>query len=211
MSSGVKMCAYSYLKFLKNEKKFISNSNTIILFNRRISQNISNKHLAGYVTDSVTKEFIPFANIVIKDTATATIIYATQADSKGHYFFKYLPAGKFTLLVSAVGYISIKKEMDQNSVDSKGVNIKLMINPKILNAVVVSARRLDMQRMGELSEAVHPTTIITPDEMFMKNANTFTQAVASEPGVCVLTGCSSCGFKQIQINGLGANQTTMLS
>ena len=64
--------------------------------------------------------------------------------------------------------------------------------------------------MGELSEAVHPTSVVTPEDMFMKNANNFTQAIENEPGVSVLTGCSSCGFKQIQINGLGATQTTLL-
>jgi len=76
--------------------------------------------------------------------------------------------------------------------------------------ILVRGRKHDVNRVGALSNAIQPTTVITPDVMFLKNADDFTQAVTGEPGVSVLTGCSSCGFKQIQINGLGANQVTML-
>ena len=75
----------------------------------------------------------------------------------------------------------------------------------------VTTQKIDtarMDRLGELSNAIQPTSVVTPEAIFRKNADDFTQAVTSEPGVCVLTGCSSCGFKQIQINGLGANHTT---
>ena len=174
------------------------------------SQNISNKHLAGHVSDKATKELIPFANIVIKRTPTGTTVDATGTDSKGHYFLKYLPVGKFTVLVSALGYKRIEKEMDLTSVDTKEANFELVADTTNLKEVIISARRREAERMGELSVAIQPTTIITPENMYMKNANNFTQAIAFEPGVCVLTGCSSCGFKQIQIDGLGATQTTML-
>ena len=174
------------------------------------SQNISNKHLAGHVEDKATKESIPFANVVIKTTATGTTVDSAVTDSKGHYFLKYLPEGKFTLSVSAFGYMKFEKEMDLSSVGARGGNFELVADTTMLKEVVVSARRREIEAMGQLSQAVHPTTVVTPEEMFMKNANTFTQAIAFEPGVCVLTGCSSCGFKQIQINGLGATQTTLL-
>jgi len=175
------------------------------------SQNISNKHLSGDVADKATKEFIPFANIVVKRTPTGATVDSTVTDSKGHYFLKYLPVGKFTLFVSAFGYMKVEKEMDLSSGDTREANFELAADTTLLKEVIISARQHEIERMGQLSEAVHPTTVITPEEMFMKNANTFTQAVANEPGVCVLTGCSSCGFKQIQINGLGANQTTLLA
>jgi len=173
-------------------------------------QNISNKHLAGHVSDKTTKELIPFANIVIKGTPTGTTVDSTVTDSKGYYFLKYLPEGKFTLFVSAFGYMRFEKEMDLSSVKSREANFELVPDTTNLNEVIVSARQRQAERMGNLSSAIQPTTVITPEAMFMKNANNFTQAVVFEPGVCVLTGCSSCGFKQIQINGLGASQTTML-
>jgi outer membrane receptor protein involved in Fe transport len=169
------------------------------------SQSKSNKHLFGEVVDQTTQKSIAFANIVVKGTTTGT-----KTDSKGYYFLKDLPAGKFTLLVSAIGYKEIEKEIDLTSVDRKEINFELAEDTTMLKNVIVSARRLEAQRMGELSAAIQPTTVITPQAIFLKNADNFSQAVAFEPGVCVLTGCSSCGFKQIQINGLGASQTTML-
>ena len=72
----------------------------------------------------------------------------------------------------------------------------------------INEARLD--RLGALSNEIQPTNVITPEAIYRKNADDFAQAVTSEPGVCVLTGCGSCGFKQIQINGLGANHTTIL-
>lgn len=174
------------------------------------SQNIANKHLVGHVTDKATKESVPFVKIVVKGTPAGTTVDSTQTDSKGHYFLKFLPAGKFTVLVSALGYKKIEKEIDLTTVHTTVANFELAADTESLNEVKISARRRETERMGELSQAVHPTTIVTPEDMFMKNANTFTQAVENEPGVSVLTGCSSCGFKQIQINGLGATQTTLL-
>lgn len=81
---------------------------------------------------------------------------------------------------------------------------------EIDTTIQVKGTRRDVDRLGALSNAIQPTSVVTPEAIYRKNADDFTQAVTDEPGVCVLTGCSSCGFKQIQINGLGANQTTLL-
>ena len=76
--------------------------------------------------------------------------------------------------------------------------------------IQVKGRRLNVDRVGALSRDIQPTSVVTPEALYRKNADDFVQAVTSEPGVCVLTGCSSCGFKQVQINGLGATHTTVL-
>ena len=81
---------------------------------------------------------------------------------------------------------------------------------RVKENILIIGKKHNVDRIGALSIAIQPTTVITPEVIFLKNADDFTQAVTGEPGVSVLTGCSSCGFKQIQINGLGANQVTML-
>jgi outer membrane cobalamin receptor len=81
---------------------------------------------------------------------------------------------------------------------------------QINTTIIVRGKRHDINRLGALSNSIQPTSVVSLEAIFRKNADDFTQAVTSEPGVCVLTGCSSCGFKQIQINGLGANHTTLL-
>ena len=174
------------------------------------SQNKTLKHLSGYVTDSATHESIPFANIKLKAVITGTFIAATETDIHGGFIFNNLPDSKISLSIDAVGYQTVTIFITPDALNGKALQVKLPRNLLVLDEVVVSARQHATQRMGALSEAIHATTVITPEQIFMKNASTFSQAVESEPGVCVLTGCSSCGFKQIQINGLGANQTTLL-
>ncbi len=174
------------------------------------SQNKTLKHLSGYVTDSATHESIPFANIKLKAAITGTFIAATETDIHGGFIFNNLPDSKISLSIDAVGYQTVTIFITPDALNGKALQVKLPRNLLVLDEVVVSARQHATQRMGALSEAIHATTVITPEQIFMKNASTFSQAVESEPGVCVLTGCSSCGFKQIQINGLGANQTTLL-
>ncbi len=117
------------------------------------------------------------------------------------------PARKPFLFVVTVLFTFAYFAQAQTKADSSLQKIHL------LDTMTVTTQRLNearLDRLGALSNAIQPTNIVTPEAIFLKNADDFTQAVTSEPGVCVLTGCSSCGFKQIQINGLGANHTTVL-
>jgi outer membrane receptor protein involved in Fe transport len=86
----------------------------------------------------------------------------------------------------------------------------LLKNTSASGAVVVRGKRRDLDRMGTLTNAIQPTQVVTAEAIQRKNADDIAQAVSNEPGVDVLTACSSCGFKQIQINGLGAEHTTVL-
>ena len=110
------------------------------------------------------------------------------------------------LAVTSPQIFAQKKDQLPDSLASTKADSISRRNPNIL----VKGKRHNVDRLGALSVTIQPTNVIIPEAIFRKNADVFTQAVTSEPGVCVLTGCSSCGFKQIQINGLGANHTTML-
>ncbi len=83
---------------------------------------------------------------------------------------------------------------------------------KNLDTMTVNAQGVqqNLDRLGTLSQAIQPTSVLTEDAIVRKNADDLAQAVTNESGVCVLTAYGSCGFKQIQINGLGANHTTLL-
>ena len=94
--------------------------------------------------------------------------------------------------------------------DTSHVAPAAQFKSEVDTTIQVKGKRRDVDRLGALSNAVQPTSVVAPEAMYRKNADDFTQAVTSEPGVSVLTGCSSCGFKQIQINGLGASHTTVL-
>ena len=62
--------------------------------------------ISGHVIVKGTEENIPYATILIKETAQGTI-----SNDVGQFEFKNLPTGKYTLKVSAVGYCKKKKVM----------------------------------------------------------------------------------------------------
>ena len=76
--------------------------------------------------------------------------------------------------------------------------------------VTVRGIRRDLGRQGMLSRDIQPTSVVTTETMQCRNAGNLVQAVAGEPGVDVLTGCSMCGFKQVEVDGLGPERTTVL-
>ena len=73
---------------------------SINLYSQKTDANI-----IGDVKDSVTGEHIPFISVTINNT-----VIGMTTDRTGHYFFKNLPVGKFTLKVSGMGYKTVEKK-----------------------------------------------------------------------------------------------------
>ena len=65
-------------------------------------QVVSNGVLKGVIIDSKTKEPLPFVNVIIKKDGK--MIKGTSTDFDGLYTIKPIPAGEYTIEVSAVGY-----------------------------------------------------------------------------------------------------------
>ena len=159
------------------------------------------------VTGKKTSQPLQYAIVALKKGNNKIARSATNPF--GRAIFDDLEEGNYILQTNLIGY---KDYIDTIQVDSfhKSLEIKLSEMSLELNEVVIQGLKHNMDRLGTLSDIIQPTSEVTTEAIYRKNADDFTQAVTSEPGVCVLTGCSSCGFKQIQINGLGANHTTML-
>ena len=94
--------------------------------------------------------------------------------------------------------------------DSIAKGPTVLKNSSAGGAVVVHGQRRDLDRMGALTNAIQPTQVVTPEAIRRKNADDLSQAIVDEPGVEVLTSDASCAFKQVQINGLGTEHTTVL-
>ena len=55
--------------------------------------------LRGFVTDSTNGEALAYANVVVKG-----VMKGSPSDTRGYYFIPRIPAGKYTVLVSIIGY-----------------------------------------------------------------------------------------------------------
>ena len=61
--------------------------------------------LKGKIIDEITREPIPFANVIVEDSSTKYIAGAIT-DTAGNYLFQHLQAGNYTVKASFIGYAS---------------------------------------------------------------------------------------------------------
>lgn len=69
---------------------------------------------------------------------------------------------------------------------------------------------LTTQHKGMLKDLVEKTELIDKKEIDRTQSSTLSDAIGQEVGVNVTTGCSICGLKRVQINGLKGEHTTVL-
>ncbi|MFZ3052651.1 MAG: TonB-dependent receptor [Sulfuricurvum sp.] len=67
-----------------------------------------------------------------------------------------------------------------------------------------------IQHKGLLKDLVEKTEVIDKKEIEHTQSSTLAEAIAQEVGINVTTGCSICGLKRVQINGLKGEHTTVL-
>ncbi len=165
------------------------------------TQNISDEHITGHVVNKNSKEYVPFINISLKGTTIGT-----TTDATGHYFLKNLPTGKFTMVVSGIGYKPVEKEIDLTSVKAIDADFELDEDQIMLESVVVSANRNETNR----KEAPSIVNIISPKMFENTNSVCVAQGLNFQPGLRTEINCSNCGLPQVRINGLDGTYSQIL-
>jgi len=103
--------------------------------------------LNGTITDAVTNEPIPFANIAIAETN----IYSTS-DIEGNFIFTGLNPGYIKLLVKYIGYDDYLSDdilLTNNNVPN--ISIKLKSSDTKIDDVIIKAKQLSKQEETPLS------------------------------------------------------------
>lgn len=109
----------------------------------------------GIVSDSLTGERIPYANVVLVD-----LNRGAAANTEGFYLIPNLNPGSYDLLVSAVGYR--KKVQTINIPQDKSLEVSVKLESEAIETeeVVVSGTRKG--RLAEISTSIH---IMSPKEL----------------------------------------------
>jgi iron complex outermembrane receptor protein len=94
--------------------------------------------LKGAVTNK-NGQAIPSSDVYLLNTN-----YRTAANSKGEFIFTNIPAGKYEIAVSAVGYASLNKTITVTGSQVE-INLQLATAESQLDEVVVSAQKRDEQ------------------------------------------------------------------
>lgn len=163
--------------------------------------NPTDANLYGHVTDRRTGEHLPFMTVALKGT---TLGAAT--DATGHYFLKNLPEGRFTVVVTAVGYKTLQREVILKKGKTLELNFEVEEDQVALDEVVVSANR------NETTRRTAPTLVKVLDTKLFETtgASCLADGLSFQPGVRVENNCQNCGFQQVRINGLDGPYTQIL-
>ena len=155
----------------------------------------------GHITDSRTKEHIPYITVTIDGTTVGT-----TTDATGHYTLYHTPIGKLKVTVSAIGYASQTKEVNVECGSDIQLNFETTEEQISVDAIVVSANRNATKR----SEAPTLVNIVDSDLLNKVSAPTLAEGLSFQPGVRVENSCQNCGFAQVRINGLSGQYSQIL-
>ena len=149
--------------------------------------------ISGHVIEKGTEEDIPFANIFIVETKQGT-----TSNEAGHFEFKNMRPGKYTLRVSAMGYQTMSKEITVSKDYAAVVHFELIDESLKIEELVVSANRNEVSR----KEAPVVVNVAGPKLIETVNSVDLAKTLNYLPGLRVENNCQNCGFPQVRINGL---------
>lgn len=157
--------------------------------------------ISGHVIEAGSEIDIPAASIVILETNRGTI-----ADETGHFSFKNVESGKYTLRVSALGYKTMEKEVLVSTDYVAVVHFALEEESYLTDEVVVSANR------NEVSRKEAPVVVnVMSEKLFMTvNAPDLAKTLNYQSGLRVENNCQNCTFPQVRINGLDGPYSQIL-
>ena len=141
----------------------------------------------GYVTDSVSREPIPYATIQLQN-AEGTLINGAITDVNGRFLMKEVPFGTQTFIVSFVGYRT-KKVTKEIKEKEQWIGIGIVVENKQLHEVSVVGEKVLMKEEVD-------KTVYRLDDFVLRNSPTVLEAMKSIPGVTVKVADES-----IRVNG----------
>jgi outer membrane receptor for ferrienterochelin and colicins len=158
-------------------------------------------NIFGHVIDRKTNEHLPFATIRLQGT-----VIGITTDATGHYFFRNLPVGSYTLEVSMVGFNTITREVTITANSTQEINFYLDEDRAILDEVVVSANRTETIRR------LAPTlvNIIGRSTLEATGSQTLAEGLRFMPGMRVESICANCGGMQVRMSGLDGAYSQIL-
>lgn len=164
--------------------------------------------LSGLVSaqTSSVKGFIKSDTSVVHFAAVGIIgtSFGATSNSSGYYSIKDLPAGKYTLKITAIGYKAFEKTVTLKPGEEATVNVNLF--EEMLAEVVVSGT------MKEISRQESPVSIeVYTPELFKKNPTpSIFDALQNVNGVRPQLNCNVCNTGDIHVNGLEGPYTMIL-
>ncbi len=144
---------------------------------------------------------VEFASVAIQGKALGT-----TADTLGRYTLTAVPAGKQTIIISAIGYKAYQQNVTFAANQTTRLEIALQEEAGQLNEVVVTGT---MKEVSKLDSPV-PVDIITQKFLYKNPVPSVFEALTYVNGVRPQLNCNVCNTGDIHINGLEGPYTMVL-
>lgn len=195
-------------KNLKNSKmtrvKFILQLILMLIISgQTLAKNANPEGLSieGHIFNKETQEAVLYATVMIKNTTIGT-----TTDETGSFIIRNLKPGKYTLVVSCLGYKTLETQIELKNDNTPHIHLNLEPHAVTIDEVVVSANRNETSR----KEAPVIVNVLSTKQFEKNNAQDLVQALPFQSGVRVEYNCQNCGFPQVKINGLDGPYTQIL-
>ncbi len=161
----------------------------------------SDANIGGHVVDAETGEHMPYFLIKILDTNLATL-----TDGSGHYVFRHLAPGEYTIEASYTGYKTETKKVKVSKDETVELNFDVKPDAFMLDQVVVTSSKSEVTRR----ESPSLVSVINSKIFDRVGACSLADGLNYQPGVRVENDCQNCGFTQVRINGLDGHYSQIL-
>ncbi|UYQ91990.1 outer membrane beta-barrel protein [Chitinophaga horti] len=112
-----------------------------------VCSTLSGQSVNGRVTDAVSGQQLGFVTVnVLQDSLLKA---GTVTDTAGHFIFKSLPPGKYTLVFSSLGYQSLRHIFFMTNADIDLGELRLPPDAALLSGVTVAGEKPPFQRAGD--------------------------------------------------------------
>ena len=158
----------------------------------------SSQTLNGKITSNGVE--VPYANIVFKDSGIGV-----SSNESGYYKFEKLKKGYYQIIVSSLGMISKKLDIDIKD----GVNvIDIDLKPNVYNLdqVVVTGTKTFKRR----TQSPVIVNVINSKQLENVQACNLAEGLKFQPGLRVETDCQTCNYTQLRMNGLTGGYSQIL-
>ena len=162
---------------------------------------VSDANISGHVIDGETGDHLPGCLVRILGSDMKVI-----TDASGHYVFRDLEPGGYTLEVSMSGYMTETKSAEAVEGRSTELNFEVRPDAFMLNQVVVTSSKTEIRRR----ESPALVNVISGNTFQAVGACSLADGLDFQPGVRVENDCQNCGFTQVRINGLDGHYSQIL-